>query len=265
MFISVNVLSSPSLRNYSWHWDEFMDRKESLFSQTPERMSQAILFLSCHKCIDSPDLPRACVNTVWEGLSPNPHLCLWSVLELHRNVEITRCIPKYSISPSLWSSILCPTAVFYHRCIKSLDLLYQLCWGSSWIFLKHSQGHASFSTGFYMKELGGRQLLQTRVRPIHVICEEWGLCCFPLQLACCVCCCLQSLTTCHQDPGASTCAEHLSSSVLVFIEMELLHWGCHWAQSWSLKRSQRGIMRKSVANPSLISVSKNIDIHVLCS
>lgn len=106
---------------------------------------------------------------------------------------------------------------------------------------------------------------RTRVRPIHVICEDWGLCCSPLQLACCMCCWLQSLTMWHQDAGASNCAEHLSSSVLAFIAVGPSHWGCHWAQSWSLKRSQRGIMRKSAANPSLISILKNIDMFCTVS
>lgn len=94
----------------------------------------------------------------------------------------------------------CPTAVFYHRCIKSLDLLYQLSWESSWFLIfsilkgtRASQGASKW------RNWEPHNSSKSRVRPIHVICEDWSVL---LPTPACMLLVLLTAVTNQASPGA---------------------------------------------------------------
>lgn len=119
-FISVNAFSSHSLHNYSWHCE--------LNSWVGGRVSFLKLQSHLPSCtflsITNPLIPHTCPELVSaQGLAPSTRVCLWLVLELHRDVQLSHFTPKYSISARLWSS-----TPLFNCCLLSQVL--QVPWAS---------------------------------------------------------------------------------------------------------------------------------------
>lgn len=168
-FINVSVRSSPSLHNYSWHWDEFMGWMESLFS--------------CYKCIDNSDLPRACVSTGFGFHSTSKSVVGSRIAQ--------RCwtttFHTYSISAPLWSSTLFSSCCILSQVHQVPPSFLSAQLRNFLIFLLNilkgtpaSQGASKWRS--WEADMSSR----SRVRPVRVICEDWGLCAPPssLHMAC---------------------------------------------------------------------------------
>lgn len=139
------------------------------------------IFLSCHKYIDTPDLPRACVSTGFGSQSTCKSVVgsriaqrRWATVS-HLNMAFQHyCDPQP----------LCPTVVFYHGCINPSIFISAPLRKFHIFVVNILKGTPASQRASKWRNWEADNSPKTRVRPIHVICEDWGLRCSPLQLAC---------------------------------------------------------------------------------